>query len=113
MGRLGAESAVDHLRVGSRSRDHVCQLLGVVRLAHRSSASDLLPAAAGRGLRLSHWTLGALLSFVGNVLHQTLTEQRERVRIKKSWQQFMSKDDSVLMEIKPIVAKAMRMPTDC
>lgn len=33
-----------------------------------------------------------VLSYVGNVVHQTLTEQRERIRIKKSWQQYMSKD---------------------
>lgn len=33
-----------------------------------------------------------VLSFVGNVLHQTLTEQRERIRIKKSWQQYMAKN---------------------
>lgn len=35
---------------------------------------------------------GILLSFVGNVLHQTLTEQRERIRIKKSWEQYMPKN---------------------
>ncbi|MFQ5649641.1 MAG: CHASE2 domain-containing protein [bacterium] len=33
-----------------------------------------------------------ILSYVGNVVHQTLTEQRERIRIKKSWQQYMSKE---------------------
>lgn len=33
-----------------------------------------------------------MLSYVGNVVHTTLTERRERVRIKKSWQQYMSKD---------------------
>ncbi len=32
------------------------------------------------------------LTFVGNTVHQILTEQRERVRIKKSWEQYMSKD---------------------
>ncbi len=32
------------------------------------------------------------LSFVGNVVHETLTEQRERIRIKKSWEQYMAKD---------------------
>ncbi len=37
-------------------------------------------------------SFGIILSFVGNVVHQTLTEQRERVRIKKSWQQYMAKD---------------------
>lgn len=37
-------------------------------------------------------TLGIMLSFVGNVIHQTLTEQRERIRIKKTWQHFMAKD---------------------
>ncbi|NIR50469.1 adenylate/guanylate cyclase domain-containing protein [candidate division KSB1 bacterium] len=31
-----------------------------------------------------------VLSYVGNVVHQTLTEQRERIRIKKTWQHFMS-----------------------
>ncbi|RMF70281.1 MAG: adenylate/guanylate cyclase domain-containing protein [Calditrichaeota bacterium] len=36
--------------------------------------------------------MAIVLSFVGNVLHQVLTEQRERIRIKKSWQQYMSKD---------------------
>lgn len=33
-----------------------------------------------------------IFCYVGNVIHQTLTEQRERVRIKKSWQQYMPKD---------------------
>lgn len=37
-------------------------------------------------------TFAIILSFVGNVVHQTLTEQRERIRIKKSWEQYMSKD---------------------
>ncbi len=38
------------------------------------------------------------LSYLGNMVHQTLTEQRERVRIKKSWEQYMSRDviDSML-----------------
>ena len=36
--------------------------------------------------------LAIVLSYVGNVVHETLTEQRERIRIKKSWQQFMSKN---------------------
>lgn len=31
-----------------------------------------------------------LLSYVSNVVHQTLTEQRERIRIKKTWQHFMA-----------------------
>jgi adenylate cyclase len=31
-----------------------------------------------------------MLSYVGNVVHQTLTEQRERIRIKKTWQHFMA-----------------------
>jgi len=35
---------------------------------------------------------GIVFSFVGSVLHQTLTEQRERIRTRKSWQQFMSKN---------------------
>jgi len=30
--------------------------------------------------------------FIGNIVHQALTEQRERIRIKKSWEQYMSKD---------------------
>lgn len=33
-----------------------------------------------------------MLSYVGNVVHTTLTERKERVRIKKSWEQYMSKD---------------------
>ncbi len=33
---------------------------------------------------------GILLSYVSNVVHQTLTEQRERIRIKKTWQHFMA-----------------------
>jgi len=33
-----------------------------------------------------------MLAYVGNVVHTTLTERRERMRIKKSWQQYMSKD---------------------
>ncbi|MFQ5754276.1 MAG: adenylate/guanylate cyclase domain-containing protein, partial [bacterium] len=33
-----------------------------------------------------------ILSYVGNVVHQTLTEQRERIRIKKTWQHFMAKN---------------------
>ncbi|MFQ5823082.1 MAG: CHASE2 domain-containing protein [bacterium] len=32
-----------------------------------------------------------ILSYVGNVVHQALTEQRERIRIKKTWQHFMAK----------------------
>lgn len=49
-------------------------------------------------IQLTTPMLAIVLSFVGNVLHQTLTEQRERIRIKKSWQQYMSKDviDSML-----------------
>ena len=34
--------------------------------------------------------LAIALSYVGNVVHQTLTEQRERIRIKKTWEHFMS-----------------------
>ncbi len=39
-----------------------------------------------------------LLSYITNVVHQTLTEQRERVRIKKTWQHFMAQSviDSML-----------------
>jgi len=33
-----------------------------------------------------------ILSYFGNVVHQTLTEQRERIRIKKTWQHFMAKN---------------------
>lgn len=36
--------------------------------------------------------LAIALSYVGNVVHQTLTEQRERVRIKKTWQHFMARN---------------------
>ncbi|MFQ5602477.1 MAG: CHASE2 domain-containing protein [bacterium] len=36
--------------------------------------------------------MSILISFVGNVVHQTLTEQRERIRIKKTWQHFMAKN---------------------
>lgn len=31
-----------------------------------------------------------VLSYIGNVVHQTLTEQRERIRVKKTWEHFMS-----------------------
>ncbi|MFQ5864209.1 MAG: CHASE2 domain-containing protein [bacterium] len=37
-------------------------------------------------------TFAILLSYVGNVVHQTLTEQRERIRIKKTWQHYMAKN---------------------
>lgn len=50
-------------------------------------------------------TLAILLSYVGNVLHQTLTEQRERQRIKKTWQHFMAK--SVIDQM----LESGRMPT--
>ncbi len=42
--------------------------------------------------------MAVLLSFVGNTVHQTLTEQRERIRTKKTWQHFMAKNviDSML-----------------
>ncbi|MFQ5639461.1 MAG: CHASE2 domain-containing protein [bacterium] len=30
------------------------------------------------------------LSYVGNVVHQALTEQRERIRVKKTWEHFMA-----------------------
>lgn len=36
-------------------------------------------------------TSAILLSYVGNVVHQTLTEQREKIRIRKTWQHFMAK----------------------
>ncbi len=32
------------------------------------------------------------LSYLGNTVHQILTEQRERKRVKKSWEQYMSRD---------------------
>jgi adenylate cyclase len=42
-------------------------------------------------IHLTAPTTAIILSYFGNVVHQTLTEQRERIRIKKTWQHFMAK----------------------
>ncbi|RMD87084.1 MAG: adenylate/guanylate cyclase domain-containing protein [Calditrichaeota bacterium] len=36
--------------------------------------------------------LAIVLSYVGSVVHQVLTEQREKFRIKKTWQHYMAKN---------------------